>query len=197
MQQLRRVWGGYVSKGGGEKANRFQPSAWIARNPPAPRSVRGHRPWLTTPAAAPPHRTNQPAEPSLSSAPIRVSASAQPLQDQGFLEVSTWLSNRVSATTTTSSRSAATPGTASSASPGASCPSASAIGRMGSDQWELVLRTTATSSRPATRAGGSRTAPEPARQSPPRCGRLARSVHQHTKQGPLFDADPGSRLRAD
>ena len=35
------------------------------------------------------------AEPSLPSAPIRVSGSAQPLQDQGFLEVSNWLSNRV------------------------------------------------------------------------------------------------------
>ncbi len=48
------------------------------------------------------------------------------------------LSNRCSATTTTSSITAATTGTASSSNPGASCPSGCAIGRMGSEQWELV-----------------------------------------------------------
>ena len=38
--------------------------AGTARNSPAPRSVRGHHPWLITPAAAPPHRRNHPAESS-------------------------------------------------------------------------------------------------------------------------------------
>src|SRR5215203_4891179 len=41
--------------------------------------------------------------------------------------------------TTTSSAIAATPGTSSSISPGASCPSACATGPTGSDQWDLVL----------------------------------------------------------
>jgi hypothetical protein len=38
-----------------------------------------------------------------------------------------------------SSTTAASPGTSSSISPGKSCPSGSAIGPMGADQWELVL----------------------------------------------------------
>src|SRR5262249_12152975 len=41
--------------------------------------------------------------------------------------------------TTISSTTAATLGTSSSISPGASCPSDCANGRTGSDQWELVL----------------------------------------------------------
>ena len=47
-----------------------------------------------------------------------------------------WLSNRIFAS---SSAIAATPGTSSSISPGASCPSACASGRTGSDQRRLVL----------------------------------------------------------
>src|SRR5215208_1189899 len=46
--------------------------------------------------------------------------------------------------TTTSSAIAATPGTSSSISPGASCPSACANGPTGSDQWDLVLEGAAT-----------------------------------------------------
>jgi putative transposase len=50
-----------------------------------------------------------------------------------------WLSNRVFTNPTTiSSTIAATLGTSSSISPGASCPSDCANGRTGSDQWELV-----------------------------------------------------------
>jgi hypothetical protein len=48
----------------------------------------GHRPWQTPPAAAPPHRRNQPAEPSLSPSTSRVSESASARQNQGFLGVS-------------------------------------------------------------------------------------------------------------
>src|SRR5262245_65387404 len=48
-----------------------------------------------------------------------------------------WLSNRVFKSYTISSTIAATLGTSSSISPGASCPSDCANGRTGSDQWEL------------------------------------------------------------
>lgn len=49
-----------------------------------------------------------------------------------------WLSNRVYSHTTTSSIIAATPGTSSSINHGASCPSASGNGLMGTDQRTLV-----------------------------------------------------------
>jgi hypothetical protein len=49
-----------------------------------------------------------------------------------------WLSNRIFRCERTSSITAAMPGTSSSSSPGASCRSACAIARMGSDQRELV-----------------------------------------------------------
>jgi hypothetical protein len=45
-----------------------------------------------------------------------------------------------SAPTTTSSSTAASPGTSSSTSPGPSCQSACAIGPIGSNQWDLVIR---------------------------------------------------------
>ena len=87
-----RWYGGrYFSEGGGGEASRFQPSAGTARNPPAPQSVRGHRPWPTALAGAPPHRRNQPAEPLPSPSTSRVSESAQACQNQGFLEVSSCL----------------------------------------------------------------------------------------------------------
>lgn len=49
------------------------------------------------------------------------------------------LSNRISATTTTSSTTAAPPGTPLPTNPGASCPSVSETGPMGTDQRRLVL----------------------------------------------------------
>ena len=51
-----------------------------------------------------------------------------------------WLSNRVFQSMTTSSITAALPGTASSTSRGQSCPSACAIGHIGPDQRDLVLK---------------------------------------------------------
>jgi hypothetical protein len=50
-----------------------------------------------------------------------------------------WLSNRVFAPTTTSSSTAAMPGTNSSTSLGPSCRSDCATGRIGSDQRDLVI----------------------------------------------------------
>ena len=51
-----------------------------------------------------------------------------------------WLFNRVDAPATTSSTTAATPGTSSSISRGASCPWDWAHGHVGPDQWPLVLQ---------------------------------------------------------
>jgi hypothetical protein len=50
-----------------------------------------------------------------------------------------WLSNRVFPSYRASSTTAAMPGTSSSPSPGSSCRSASAIGLIGSNQWDSVL----------------------------------------------------------
>ena len=50
-----------------------------------------------------------------------------------------WISNRVFSSYGESSTTAAKPGTSSPTSPGSSCPSDCATGRMGSDQWDLVL----------------------------------------------------------
>ena len=51
-----------------------------------------------------------------------------------------WLSNRVFKSYDDIVDHCCAPGTSSSISPGASCPSACANGRIGSDQWDLVLR---------------------------------------------------------